>query len=577
MSDMGVNEAKDEQHVPPYPIRRRRHLRLALVITLSIALALLIGQFFILPMLFRQQIEQALHEAGVDAVRFRVARATLWGAELTDLAAGDGHALNVDRIALDFSLRDLRNGRLKAIRIIGATIRVAVHEGAFDLSPLRSLIVQRPAAATHPTSSSGGALPIGRIELTQSKAILITEKQPVTVPIGGSLVPHADGRWSISLQIAEERAFVLGAEVKDQQATFAGSADPGRTLLTVRAIWPGADVSADGSLKVSGQLNWKDRPVTGQARLEILPDSGIAAPPSHAAKLHLSSGVFDVNTSFGGDGGNRPTLRVVASKVAIAMAGFSTWGVNGEVALSSFSPLASPPSQKLTADGLKIGDMQLSSGVLDFRMNGSSNMLVHHTQWTWLGGSVWADDFVISGQPLQITLHAENVELKDLLALTASEKASGQGKLSGEIPVTIDGADVQFGTGSISAAQGGNVQIKDMTAIEPTAAAAAHAASATSSEQIKKNVIEALSDFQYETLSMKLDSTDKGLVGHVRMKGHGRTGAKQALDYELNVTGLDKALRSYLRIREGLSLPHPRPQPGTLPATSPTTGKAEGK
>jgi hypothetical protein len=576
MSDIRVNEAKDEQHAPPYPIRRRRHLRMALVITLSIALALLIGQFFILPMLLRQQIEQALHEAGVDAVRFRVARATLWGAELSDVAAGDGRAFQVDRIALDFSLRDLRNGRLKAIRIIGATIRLAVHEGALDLSPLRSLIVQRPAAATHPASSSGGALPIGRIELTQSKAILITEKQPVTVPIGGSLVPHADGRWSISLQIAEERAFVLGAEVKDDQATFAGSADPGRTLLTVRAIWPGADVSADGTLKVSGQLNWKDRPITGQARLEILPDSGIASPAGHASKLHLSSGVFEVDANFGG---TQPQMRINVSKVAMAMAdqGFSASGINGEIVLSSFSPLVTPAAQKLTADALNIGDMQLGSGVLDFRMNGSSNMLVHHTQWTWLGGSVWADDFVISGQPLKITLHAENVELKDLLVLTASEKASGQGKLSGEIPVTIDGSDVQFGTGSISAAQGGNVQIKDMAAIEPTAAAAAQAASGTSSEQIKKNVIEALSDFQYETLSMKLDSTDKGLVGHVRMKGHGRTGAKQALDYELNVTGLDKALRSYLRIREGLSLPHPRPQPGTLPATSPTTGKAEGK
>jgi hypothetical protein len=147
------------------------------------------------------------------------------------------------------------------------------------------------------------------------------------------------------------------------------------------------------------------------------------------------------------------------------------------------------------------------------------------------------------------------VQLNDLLALTAKDKASGQGKLSGDIPVIIDGSNIQFGTGSFSAASGGNVQIKDMNAIAPTAEAVSQSMSATNSDQIKKNVIEALSDFQYDTLSMSLEKTDTGLIGHVHMKGRGRSGAKQPLDYELNVTGLDKVLRGYLRIREGLDAP----------------------
>src|SRR5262245_47171451 len=107
MSQIEVNESDGPR---ANPRRRRRHLRLALVITLSLALALLIGQFFILPMLLREKIQSALHEAGIDAVRFRVARASLWGAELRDVAAGDGSAVRVDRIALDYSLGDLRNG-----------------------------------------------------------------------------------------------------------------------------------------------------------------------------------------------------------------------------------------------------------------------------------------------------------------------------------------------------------------------------------------------------------------------------------------------------------------------------------
>ena len=568
MSKMEVNQSDEAGDSMPRP-RRRRHLRLMLVVALSVALALLIGQFFILPMLLREQIENALHESGIDAVRFRVARATLWGAELADIGAGEGSAVHIDHIALDYSLGDLRRGRLNAIRILGATVRLGMRDGRFDFTPLQSLVSQRRESATTLPANATAQIPVQRIELEDSKLILMTPKAPVNVPLGGSLVPHSDGRLSVSLQIGEERAFVLGAELKGQQLTFAGSADPGRTLLTVRAIWPDADVSADGKLKLSGTLNWEDQPATGQARLEILGDSGTVAPGDvRNAKLHLSAGVFEVAARFGGSS-DSPPLRLNVNKASIAMAdqGFSASGITGQVNLLSFSPLRTPPEQTFVADSLKIGSLDFTHGTIDFQMSSQTQMSVKHTQWAWLGGSVWADNFTISNQPLAITLHAKDVELAGVLALTAQGKASGQGKISGDIPVTIEGSNVQFGTGQLAAASGGNVQIKDMEAISPTAEAAAQSVEAASSEQIKKNVIEALSDFQYDTLSMSLEKTPQGgLIGHVHMKGHGRTGAKQPIDYELNVTGLDKLLRGYLRIREELNAPHP---------TTTTTGKAQ--
>jgi hypothetical protein len=48
----------------------------------------------------------------------------------------------------------------------------------------------------------------------------------------------------------------------------------------------------------------------------------------------------------------------------------------------------------------------------------------------------------------------------------------------------------------------------------------------------------------------------------VRMSGHGRTGARQALDYDLRVHGVDAVLRSYTSYREATN------------PKSPTTGKA---
>jgi hypothetical protein len=155
-----------------------------------------------------------------------------------------------------------------------------------------------------------------------------------------------------------------------------------------------------------------------------------------------------------------------------------------------------------------------------------------------------------------MTLQLRDVELKALLELLAKDKASGEGKLSGVLPVTIDGSKVDFGDGRITALSGGSLQIKDAAAVIPTAEAVASTAKdPTSGEEIKRNIIEALSDFVFEQLSAQLANEDGKLVGYVRIAGHGRTGAKQALDYKLNLRGMDELLRAYVGVNKVLSMP----------------------
>jgi hypothetical protein len=136
----------------------------------------------------------------------------------------------------------------------------------------------------------------------------------------------------------------------------------------------------------------------------------------------------------------------------------------------------------------------------------------------------------------------------------AERKASGEGKLSGQLPVTIDGTKVSFGNGVISALSGGTVQIKDAATIAPAAAAAQQAAPVgVSQEQLKRDIIEALSDFQYDRLTGRLVNEPDGLSAFIRLSGQGRTGAQQALDYELRVHGIDALLRPYLGYRKAMS------------------------
>ena len=105
-----------------------------------------------------------------------------------------------------------------------------------------------------------------------------------------------------------------------------------------------------------------------------------------------------------------------------------------------------------------------------------------------------------------------------------------------------------------------------------------------SSDQVKRNIAEALRDFEYDRLTAKLtNEAGAGLTAYVNLKGHGRTGAKQAIEYDARIRGLDDLLRSYLNISDALDRPmHLRPPPAATPhaTTKPATsapGKVESK
>jgi hypothetical protein len=209
---------------------------------------------------------------------------------------------------------------------------------------------------------------------------------------------------------------------------------------------------------------------------------------------------------------------------------------------------------------------------MDFQVIDADTIHVEQTQWLAFGGSVWTSDVTLDGAaPIELTLHAQGIELQELLRDFAHGKASGQGRISGELPVVINGSNVQFGDGQVVSLSGGQVQVKDAATLATVAAGAAAAAqSASQKEQLQRNIVQALSDFEYDRLTAQLQSEPGGqLSAHVRMSGHGRTGARQGLDYELNVHRLDLALKSYLSVSRAMEAPKAAATEATGKGSSP--------
>src|SRR5439155_1673596 len=129
----------------------------------------------------------------------------------------------------------------------------------------------------------------------------------------------------------------------------------------------------------------------------------------------------------------RPTLALQIADADFATSDLSADGVNGAIHLLDLSPPVTAPNQTLVASKLRIGGAEFTDGKLAFDANARDGITIQNTQWQWLGGQVSTADVHVPAdvrhQPVKLTLHAQSVDLKQLLDLLAKDKASGEGKL----------------------------------------------------------------------------------------------------------------------------------------------------
>jgi hypothetical protein len=542
--------------------RRRWFLRRRVILGCfagAIVLVLLF-QFVLMPWVVRDRVRAAFRQAGLSEATWRVSRATPWATEIRDVAFGPVN--RVDKVRVTYTVQTLFEREVKGITLSGATLSIDPADWPFDRKP--SSATRKSPPATSRTPSPAIDLPFSQLRLESSQLVL---DDSTSLPVEGTLT--RTGRD------VEVRVTSLGEQSIDARAKLARSLDAGSAEVklagvtgdTIAAILRpfGVEEAIDIRSPLSGEAaaRWSGGDVNVRAKLQL---QG-AGTEEHAsdAKLSLSAGVYEGVATLSPT--TRPTLAVSFKDAVLTTPDLSAEGIDGRVSFVDLDPPVTAPDQVLSAKKLKVGELEFTDGELAFQATPDGELLVRQTAWDFLGGRVLASNvsFDPAGGPIAFSLHARDVDLKRLLDAFAKGKASGEGKISGDLPVIIDGSKITFGDGNLTASAGGRVEIKDVAAIAPTAEAAAQAAkSASSSEQIKRNIIEALGDFQYERLSAELRNEDGALNARVRMSGRGRGGAKQPLDYELNLNGLDQLLRSYTGLQAALN----------GPAAPPATGKA---
>jgi hypothetical protein len=244
-------------------------------------------------------------------------------------------------------------------------------------------------------------------------------------------------------------------------------------------------------------------------------------------------------------------------------------GIFATVRINSLSPVLTPRKELQVAlvRHATMGKLDVKDGFMAFRLerkevNGTAtgwSAYVQRGECGWVGGRLYVNDLSFDPEAKEhaVTVFARDLKMGDLLALIPDHRASGVGSLDGQLRVTIGTLpDIRFGAGELRTAPGqsGWFKIKDSevlgTVLESTDP---RFQTDTVYAEIKKRLVNAFKDFEYDELSVVLTTEGDRRLARVNTKGRARSGERQEFEaVTLNFFDFDKTLKEVIIINRGI-------------------------
>ncbi|HXI86890.1 MAG TPA: YdbH domain-containing protein, partial [Parvularculaceae bacterium] len=149
-----------------------------------------------------------------------------------------------------------------------------------------------------------------------------------------------------------------------------------------------------------------------------------------------------------------------------------TEGLEGELKLSSLSPLKSDGPQMLKVRLIDLDALQLQNGVAHFDLPGDDTMRIIDASFPWFGGKIGAYDSILAftGATATTKLKAADVQLKEILDFVHVEGLSGEGKLGGELPIVFEDGKARIVNGVLKSEGPGVIRYTGQAADSAAAA-----------------------------------------------------------------------------------------------------------
>ena len=478
---------------------------------------------------------------------------TVLQGNLEDLAARVHLALDANRLQFgDRALRDATLDSEIAARLQSQTIKLDLTAPTrIDLAGIEGLPGQL-AAPLSLTLSEGSAT----ASLTQEPAWTATIEGLL-----GALQLRAEGRdvsvseTEISLAAAGGGGSGLNGEgrlVAKSLALSEPAVSAGRTALsfemegeTITASLAPTRVTqavapeVPTQLTLSGQGRLRNDHVTGQARAALTESVAATAKFSHdlakgrgeaevvfpvvtflpgglqpaalsplLTEIKDASGTLSASAQLAWQGDAISGSAVAeASQLSLTYGELFVEGLNSEITFSSLLPLASDGLQRFSATRAGSGDLDLEDIEGRFLISSDGPEAIPTLQLEEAQGGIAGGRLRLKEQIVQpgTIVHPGRVEVEDIdLALLLErlqvDGLSGRGRLSGQLPVQLEGDTVIVQGGEVSADAPGRIAYNSETTRQALANAGEH----------MQLTLDALEDFNFTDLALRLDKPASG-------------------------------------------------------------------
>lgn len=283
-------------------------------------------------------------------------------------------------------------------------------------------------------------------------------------------------------------------------------------LLSVYASGAGDRLKANATVRLDTETG------TGSASFKLAPLLFVPGSLQPADVLPLLSGLTEVQAEMRSEGKlawNGRGLTGSGGQIRLDNASMTTGAGRVEklttaIELTSLWPPVSEPGQKLTAqsyetNGVTFTDLEATYRVVEGEGDFPDSLpllLIEHAEMRFGRGLFEVSEVLID--PLSdrqvATVDVEGLELKDLFDLADIEDVTGEGPMSGSVPIRIQGGDIVIEDGHLESTGPGVFKIRS---------AEAKAALQGAGDYVDL-VLQALENFQYERLSIELDKPADG-------------------------------------------------------------------
>ncbi len=215
--------------------------------------------------------------------------------------------------------------------------------------------------------------------------------------------------------------------------------------------------------------------------------------------------------------GLKSRLRLKLTHVQLKAPNFKLQGGSLSLTLPSLAPLKSAARQTLSFKGLKIGNISLTNGRVDFQIESPKSIFLEKSDLQWCGGHVYTQAMRFSPKVhnYDLVLHCDRLRIASLLQQFGAGEASGQGRVSGRIPIAIQDGRLMPREGFLysTPGEGGNIKVTGLEAIT--------AGMPEGSRQFAQLDLAraALKDFHYDWARLDLNARGNDLIMRMQIDG----------------------------------------------------------